>query len=202
VVTARSGGAGGRAAAVARRVRSGPAGRRRTAVVRCPSPRSHAAPDDVACSHRWFHPTPRGVAGSDPHRQPARSSGCCWVPPAARPADRSRSCSRTSRRNRWVCQPRVEQIHLLVLQPDRDRPDHRCDIFPALITKRPASASIACKLRRLPDITLPRRPSADSTSSSSGLRTGQRPDDRRRPRPVRCGSCRHARESSWCSAHW
>ena len=61
-----------------------------------PAPGSHAAPDDVACSHRWFHPTPRGVAGSDPHRQPARSSGCCWVP-AARPADRSRSCSRTSR---------------------------------------------------------------------------------------------------------
>ena len=58
--------------------------------------------------------------------------------------------------------------HLQVLQPDRDRPAPTTggDIFPALIT-RPASASIACKLRRLPDITLPRRPSADSTSSSS-----------------------------------
>ena len=31
-----------------------------------PAPGSHAAPDDVACSHRWFHPTPRGVAGSEP----------------------------------------------------------------------------------------------------------------------------------------
>lgn len=33
-----------------------------------------------------------------------------------------------------------------------------------------------------------------------GLRTGQWPGDRRRPMPVRCGSCRHARKSSWCSA--
>jgi hypothetical protein len=61
-----------------------------------------------------------------------------------------------------------EAVTLQVLQPDRDRPGPTTggDIFPALIT-RPASASIACKLRRLPDITLPRRPSADSTSSSS-----------------------------------
>ena len=97
------------------------AGRRRTAVVRCPPPRSHAAPDDVACSHRWFHPTPRGVAGSDPHRQPARSSGCCWVPPPpGRPTARALVPGRAE--DRWVCQPRVEQIHLQVLQPDRDRP--------------------------------------------------------------------------------
>jgi len=52
-----------------------------------PAPGSHAAPDDVACSHRWFHPTPRGVAGSDPHRQPRPQLWLLLGPrrPAGRP---------------------------------------------------------------------------------------------------------------------
>lgn len=104
----------------------------------------------------------RTLTGSPPAALAAAGS------PAARPADRSRSCSRTSRRivgcaNRGWSRSTCWSSNRIVT----GRPDHRCDIFPALITKRPASASIACKLRRLPDITLPRRPSADSTSSSS-----------------------------------
>src|SRR5664280_2823163 len=123
----------------------------------------------------------------------ARSSGC-W-PPAGRPL--VESCSRTSRS--LGVQPRVEQI--TCRSSNRivtGRPDHRWDIFPALIT-RPASASIACScdafqtsrcaaaIRRFHFIVI-------------DLRTGQRPGGRRRPRHVRCGCCRHARKSSWCSA--
>jgi len=78
-------------------------------------------PDDVACSHRVVSPDPAWRRRIGPHRQPARSSGCCWVP--RRPAGRPLALLfQDEQKIRWVCQPRVEQITCRSSNRDRDRP--------------------------------------------------------------------------------